>query len=143
MKKILTLISIILALPVLQTASFSAEPNLEVDPGYGGICRIDHWNPISVKVSNADRNIEGKIVVKVPKGRQEVSYSVPVSLAQSATKHYTVYVLLSKYSNNLAVELYDGSKKIREVNAKYRDTYNEDFLVVTVGERKSALNFIS
>jgi len=140
-----TALALLIAIVVLFTSvpCLAVSVNVAAAAGYGGICKIARWNPITITLSDADEEIDGTAVVSIRRGRRHVDFVTPVRLAPSSKKQFVVYAPLGEYSSYLAIVITNKGRPVAQVKTPYRSAFEDDVLLVEVAERSRGLSFLT
>ncbi|MBX6770441.1 MAG: hypothetical protein IRY83_01835 [Chloroflexi bacterium] len=107
------LVALALVMPALPAAA-SNELQVTVRPGFDGMVRPGSWAPIDILLANAGPNLSGSVEISVlgrPAGQgsigpeQSLDYSVPVTLPQHSSKHFSTAVYVPPFFDRLQVRL--------------------------------------
>lgn len=143
MRKIITVLSIIILF--VSAASLSAATaTMQVKTlGYGGNCKLGTWNPLIVELSDADKDINGSLIVNSSRRRETDTFSTPVNLPRNSKKVLRLYFPVPEYSRQVKVQFVAQGSVITEQQADFRPVDSSEYLVVTLGSARSTLNFLS
>jgi len=128
---------------ILLISSACLAVSMDAVGGFGGVMKAGVWTPITVRVQNpSGRDVEGVLIVT--QGTNDAwtfpTCSVKVSLPANSNKLYFVYVRPRQFGE-MQVMLLSNAGNIRQ---QVKGTiYQQDKLVVSIGDRASRLSFLN
>lgn len=120
MKRFLFLM--ILMLPVL--AAFRPAPQsntgltMTIRPAIGSYYRYGQWIPLQIQVDSVDRDIDGRLQVRVTDAstaaanQPETTYRIPFTITAGGSKRVFLYISVNNFERNVQVELLDSKNNI-------------------------------
>ncbi len=140
-KLILMITLIILGLSL--TPAWAKEPaqaiTMDAEAAFQGIFKYGEWLPIWVNLENAGSDLEAEIQVKITRDFEQITYSVPVSLANGARKRIPVYVLPNNFTHELKVDLVIGDEVVQSQKIKVQPQPNINYLIGVAAPERGAL----
>ncbi|NDJ60124.1 MAG: hypothetical protein GYB67_03315 [Chloroflexi bacterium] len=87
---------------------------LEVEAGFSGHFRADHWLPVTVQIANDGPDVSGRLVVRPATSGAAITnvYSTPVVLPGGARQTAQLYINARSFAAQLRVELIDDQDQV-------------------------------
>ena len=115
---------------------------MQAEAAYQGNFKYGEWLPVWVSLENNGPNLEGEIQVSVQQDFNQITYAVPVSLANGARKRLPVYVLPNNFTRELKVTLVLGDEALQTQAVKVQPQPNINYLIGVAARERGALALI-
>lgn len=136
------LICFILVTGFVQAQSSSASVNLSIEAGFDGTFREHDWIPLYIRATNDGASVEGRLVVRPETSSNAVrdSYSLPISLANGASKSVFLYITAESFASEIRVEFITNEGEVVAVEpVRIRSVQPRDQIHVVVTQSTSGV----
>ena len=101
--------------------------------GIGGYYRIGRCTPVTIRLENSGRDLEGNIRIQISPDR----YTQQVSLPSPSQKTLAMHIVPLEDLNELEISIYAGEKLLKKIASKMRRLSDEQRLTVLSSSLKS------
>jgi len=141
--------AVVLAVALMACSAAAGAVEMEVTPGFGGVCKAGAWTPVTLRMKNpSDGGISGAIAAVDPISQQPFPHQTAFDLPGSSQKQYTHYMYMDKPLGTLSIRLLiergslpRGSKG--EAQCTIAPVQEGGLLVVVIGPARAALSFLT
>ena len=140
-KLILALTLVLLGLSIFPAAAATQKQGVSMAAGaaFQGHFKYGEWLPIWVNLENAGTDLNGEILVSVTRDFEQITYAVPVSLANGARKRVPLYVQPNNFSHELKVDLVVEDGLVATQMLKVQPHPNINYLIGVAATERGAL----
>lgn len=140
-KLILALLILLLGASIIpaEAATQSQTLTMSVEPAFQGNFKYGEWLPVWVSLENNGSNLEGEVQVSVTRDFEQITYAVPVSLANGARKRLPVYVLPNNFTHEMKVDFVVGEEALQSERVIVQPHPNINYLIGISASERGAL----
>ncbi len=127
----------------LPTPAFSANIDMDYTLGFDGYFRLNHWTPVTIRLENRGRSLNGQLDVVVTSGSelldniQQTIYSMDVELPTHSNKLHSFSVLLDSFAHPLTIRLTVQGEPILSETLNLRSHYTTKPIILVSGDKVS------
>ncbi len=132
-----------LTLFLFSIPAFAAEIEMEYSLGFDGRFRLNRWTPITVRLENRGRGVNGRLEVAVISGNEflgnirDTVYSVDVELPNHSNKLSSFAVLIDSFAHPLTIRFIAAGETLLSETINLRTHYTTLPLILVSGDKIS------